>query len=546
MRRPFPLLIAAASLLAACASPAPPPAAPTPAPAPPAAEPAPEPEPPPPPPAPASRDVLGSVAYSLPVTDHPSVVAELDFLVGERHNVIATWYRRGEPYRPFIERTLADHGLPSDLYHLAMIESGFVPTARSHAGAVGMWQFMPATGRLEGLRVDAEVDERMDPVRSTRAAARHLVRLYGAFGDWPLAAAAYNAGSGRVTRSLQRFGARDFWDLSARGDLAAETRQYVPRLYAVTIAGRDPTRFGIPRSERVEPFAFDSVFVDVETPLAELAAIADISPESLRRLNPHLIREVAPADYHIWVPTGLGSVAQERYLASDFRRRGGFAEYRVRPGDSLWRLAERSGLSAAEIRRSNGSVDFERLRVGQRIRLAPDGARRLEAAVEERARLATATATAGAAQPAQAAQAVGPVVEGPAESATEGSPNGAAPVGATPPAAVVATAGEHVVAAGETLWEIGRHHGVSVDALREANGLGDGVIRPGQRLVLPERDRAVAPAASGPVTIEHEVAPGETLWGIARRYEVPVASIREANGLGDDRIVPGQRLRIER
>jgi LysM repeat protein len=292
----------------------------------------------------------------------------------------------------------------------------------------------------------------------------------------------------------------------------------------------------------VEPFAFDSVFVDVETPLAELAVIADISRESLRRLNPHLIREVAPADYHIWVPAGHGAVVQERYLASDFRRRGGFAEYRVRPGDSLWRLAERSGLSAAEIRRSNADVDFERLRVGQRIRLAPDGARRLEAVVEERARLAAATA----AQPAQAAQAAEPVVEGPAESAAEGSPNGTPPVEATPPAAVVATAGEHVVAAGETLWEIGRHHGVSVDALREANGLGDGVIRPGQRLVVPERDGAVTPAAPGPATIEHEVAPGETLWGIARRYEVPVASLREANGLGDDRIVPGQRLRIER
>src|SRR5690606_28423757 len=113
-----------------------------------------------------------------------------------------------------------------DLYHLAMIESGFVPTARSRVGAVGLWQFMPATGRAMGLRIDGDVDERMDPVRSTRAAARHLRDLYRSMGSWSLAAAAYNAGPGRINRGLRQYSATDFWQLAERGDLAEETRHY--------------------------------------------------------------------------------------------------------------------------------------------------------------------------------------------------------------------------------------------------------------------------------------------------------------------------------
>jgi membrane-bound lytic murein transglycosylase D len=196
-------------------------------------------------PAGVGADLLGSVQYDLPMQANEWVRMELEFLVYQRHEVVGGWLRNAERYGEFARDVFARYGLPRDLYHLAMIESGFRPTVRSHAGAVGMWQFMTATGRGMGLRIDSLVDERMDPVRSTHAAARHLRDLHRRFrGDWSLAAAAYNAGEGRINRGLGRFGASDFWELAQRGDLAQETRHYVPRLYATTIIARRPIRRG--------------------------------------------------------------------------------------------------------------------------------------------------------------------------------------------------------------------------------------------------------------------------------------------------------------
>ncbi len=197
----------------------------------------------------ASSTLLGSVRYDMPMEANTWVATELDFLVRQRKAVVGRWLERAEPYQEFVKGVFAGYGLPTDMHHLAMVESGFIPTARSHAGAVGLWQFMPATGRGMGLRIDDLVDERMDPVRSTHAAAKHLRDLHRTFGgDWSLAAAAYNAGTGRISRGMQGIGAKNFWELAVWGTLAQETRQYVPRLYAVTIIARDRERFGFTRA----------------------------------------------------------------------------------------------------------------------------------------------------------------------------------------------------------------------------------------------------------------------------------------------------------
>jgi membrane-bound lytic murein transglycosylase D len=473
------------------------------------------------------RDILGSVSYDLPVEGNSWVEEELDFLVGQRRAVIARWLERGDPYEAYIKGILAEERVPTDLYHMAMIESGFVATARSHAGAVGFWQFMPATGRSMGLRVDSLVDERMDPVRSTRAAARHLRSLHRIYGDWALAAAAYNAGSGRISRAMQAYGASNFWDLAQRGNLAAETKHYVPRLYAMTIIGRDRARFGFTPSNP-RPFAYDSMLVEYAAPLQELAALGEPTIEQLASLNPHLQRGQTPSGpYWVWLPPATGVAMQRAWLASEYRKNQGMGIYVVRSGDSLGRLAELSGLRGARIRELNPSVDFDRLRTGERLRLPQQLAQQLS----ERRAAPAATVTASAPAPATPPRtAAAPVT--PAPRSTRPSGGAAAANGVT-----------HTVQSGETLWAIARDHGVSVAALQEMNGMADATIRSGQALRIP-RASAATVATAAAVPVEHTVEGGESLWGIARKHGTTVDAIRTANELGDRPIQPGQRLQI--
>ncbi len=476
------------------------------------------------------RDILGSVAYDLPVEANSWVEAELDFLVEQRRAVIARWLERGDPYEAYIKQILAEERVPTDLYYIAMVESGFIPTARSRAGAVGLWQFMPATGRGMGLRVDSVVDERMDPVRATRAAARHLRQLHRIYSDWALAAAAYNAGSGRISRGMQAFGAANFWDLAQRGDLAAETRHYVPRLYAVTVIGRDRERFGFGPAPAPRVFVYDSMLVEYSTPLRELASLGSPTVEDLSRHNPHLVRGATPSGpYWVWLPPETGVEMQRAWLASDFRRQQGMGTYVVRSGDSLGRLAQTSGVRSARIRELNPSVNFDRLQIGQQLRLPYAAAQQLA----ERSNSPPAVAAASAPRPAQAPASAAPAVAVPA--------SGAGAV--TRPA--MGSGVSHTVRDGETLWGIARHHGVSVATLQEANGLAGATIRPGQSLQIPaESQGAASSSASVAEVVEHTVENGDSLWSIARRYGSTVDAIAAANSLGDRPIRPGQRLSV--
>jgi len=412
---------------------------------------------------PSGRELLGSASYDLPVVANQWVASEVSFLVNQRHDVVGRWLERGERYAAFVRETFAAAGIPRDLHHLAMVESGYQPTVRSRAGAVGMWQFMSGTGRGMGLRIDGAVDERMDPVRSTRAAARHLRSLWRDFGgDWMLAAAAYNAGGGRISRGLRSASATGFWELAERGDLAQETRRYVPRLFAVTIIAKDPARFGYaPSAEPVRAFEFDSIQLDLPTPLPVLAKAGGLLLGELADLNPHLVRGEAPAFYWVWVPKGSGAALLQAYRASDFRRRGGFASYTLRLGEDAALVAQASGLTLDEVRDLNLGVVVDRLGRGDRIRLYADAVRALEARPLERA------------------------ARGRDGDAGEGGPRLAGRP-ATPPAAESPRPAEHVVQPGETLWSIARGYDLTVDALRAANDMRpDSVIQPGQRLRIP-------------------------------------------------------------
>ncbi|HEX6631055.1 MAG TPA: lytic transglycosylase domain-containing protein, partial [Gemmatimonadaceae bacterium] len=221
----------------------------------------------------------------LPYLTQDRVAFYLDYFSGRARETTARRLHRGTRYEPLIRAKLDAAGLPEDLYYLALVESGFDPHAYSRAAAVGMWQFMTSTARAVGLRVDWWVDERRDPVRSTDAAIRYLSELRDEFdGSLYLAAAAYNGGSGRISRGLAQFAAAlddaegedRFFALAETGYLRNETRDYVPQLIAAALIAKSPGIYGI-TVDSLAPFAYDSVRVPAATPLAAIAAASDTS-----------------------------------------------------------------------------------------------------------------------------------------------------------------------------------------------------------------------------------------------------------------------------
>src|SRR5690606_17385560 len=239
-----------------------------------------------------------STEWDLPATRNARVDYWIDFLKGRNKDRTRLWLERMGRYEEFIRGKLRERGMPEDLIYLALIESGFSPVARSHASAVGLWQFIAETGRRYGLEITGYVDERRDPIKATDAALDSLSDLYRRFGSWYLAAAAYNTGENRVERLLRRYagGARGDDDLFWKIDqyLPRETRDYVPLMLAAGFIAKDPERYGFKDLKPHAPLRFASVRVPGGTSLRTVARAAQVDESEIKGLNPHFVRGVTP------------------------------------------------------------------------------------------------------------------------------------------------------------------------------------------------------------------------------------------------------------
>lgn len=319
----------------------------------------------------------------FPVASNPQVGFFVDRFTRERREVVGAWLNRSGSFLGMIRETMKKHGLPEDLAFTAMIESGFNPAAASHAGAKGLWQFMAATARRYGLRVDGWVDERLDPEKSTSAAAAYLRDLYNLFGSWSLAQAAYNAGENTIARAIRATGSSDFWALARTGFLRRETKEFVPQIHAATIIGREPARFGFVPVPPAAP-AVDRVSVPGETDLRWLSANTGIPVDALRALNPVLLRGITPpgSAFELRVPAGrtpeiLAALDRPQRApggSSVVRARGDRAApvHVVRPRDTVGSIARRYGVSAGDVVRWNGLARPESIRPGDRLRVAAE------------------------------------------------------------------------------------------------------------------------------------------------------------------------------
>ncbi len=451
------------------------------------------------------RTWLGQAAFQfdLPLRLDAAAVQAVTEMIKAFQTVRRPEFERGLQRMPllleFYRQRFAQAGLPQDLAYLALIESGFNPWARSRAGAKGVWQFIPGTARRYGLRVDWWLDERSDIVRSGEAAIAYLKDLYGMFGDWWLALAAYNVGERRIAWAVERAGVKDFWVIQRMGLIPAETRNYVPAFIAALVIAKDPERFGF-EVPSVPSLTWEEVPVRGGVRLATIAQAAGIPYDALRFLNASLRREYIPAgvSHVLRVPRDVGvRLAQvlERIPRTTVED---VLVYRVRRRDTLYRIARRFGVSVERLAEWNGlSATDARLRPGQVLRIPRSPGR-----PDTRGRsLASGASTA-----------------------------------------------TYRVQSGDTLDRIAQRLGVSVEVLRRMNpGVSPRRLSVGQVLRVPvssvglRSDRAVEPTAP----VVHRVRRGETLFRIARLYGVPLERLLEYNGLSADApIRPGDVLKI--
>lgn len=305
---------------------------------------------------------------AIPVVARPEVEKWVSYFKNSGRNVFLKWLVRGESLRHVVEPHLRDHGLPPELIYLAMVESGFSNSAFSKASAVGTWQFMKGTAKHYGLRIDPWIDERRDPIKATIAAARLLTALYQEFGDWYLAMAAYNAGSGRIRGAINRVGSRNFWDIAESTHIKPETKQYVPKFLAALIVANQLDDFGFNlATESDTKFPIDHVRVFKSYRLSDIAMELDIPLSDLVTWNPELVRRVIPyhgaeIGYDLRLPKQFHQRFQE--IQDQLEPQKPFTIYRIQRGDTLAKIARVHKLSIGDIRTANPGISPNRLGVG--------------------------------------------------------------------------------------------------------------------------------------------------------------------------------------
>ena len=319
--------------------------------------------------------------FELPIQYNERVQHYLDLYAQRRKSVFSAWYKRMGLYRDYIEQRLEASGLPRELVYLPLIESGYETDAKSHASAVGLWQFMAPTARAEGLEVSEYVDERRDPFRSTDAAIRHLSGLHRIFGSWYLAAAAYNSGSGRIARLMkERYGQvkgpdAAFWEV--QDALPKETRDYVPGLIAATIIGEHPELFGLESFTYDAPVRFESVTLPPATDLRAVARAAGVETETIRALNPQFIRGMTPPDREAEVRLPVGSRAGFDAAFADIpdteRVKSFSRTHTVKAGETLSGIAVRYGLTTKELQEANRIKRPSAISVGRVLTIPGNG-----------------------------------------------------------------------------------------------------------------------------------------------------------------------------
>ncbi|HYF03119.1 MAG TPA: LysM peptidoglycan-binding domain-containing protein [Patescibacteria group bacterium] len=509
-----------------------------------------------------SRGSTTTRAVTIPMTSNEYVDKSIAFMTQDKGRKYYTkWLERSTKWFPMMKKIAREEGMPEEIIYLSMIESGLNHNAVSWAKAVGLWQFMPATGQEYDLRVDGIIDERRDPEKATRSAMRFLKHLYNNFGDWHLALAGYNCGAGGVRRAIRESGLSNpnFWQI--REFLPKETRSYVPLYIAAATIGMDPENYGFKKEElNYEPqYAYDVFTVTEQISLTTLAKCANIPVEELKLLNSHLLKPYTPArgEFALKIPSGTASMMAANYAALSPSEKQPWITHTVRRGETLNAIASQYGMSVKELASINDlAVSTKKIKAGRSLRI-PNGGSSSEA---EKVMFAgnttpTKSSTTSQAEPTDEPEPAKPLINSKKQTL-------------------------HVVRQGENLYSIARRYGVRLTDLRNWNNIPyeEDAVRAGAQLIvaqsgtpLPQSSgdlavtstpilpdpkaqpntaavgHAVTATPKTPVVkvVQHKVVRGETLAQIADDYGVSMESIRASNKLKKKgRIAAGQTLTI--
>lgn len=392
--------------------------------------------------------------FDIPVVVNEAVLRIIATFQNDLHDVIARGLTRSGRFLPMIHRIFMEEGIPKDLAEVALIESSFLPHASSSKAAHGLWQFMPRTGRQYGLTSNWVVDERSDPEKATRAAARYLSYLHELFHDWYLAMAAYNAGEGKILRAMEKTGLTDFWQLAASGTIRPQTQNYVPAVIAALLIAKNPVHYGFVIQYEA-PLDYETVTLDRPVGLRDLTNGDEVTLEGLQRLNPELRTEVTPRQpegYELKVPVGTHECVQVAFAAAPTARPPAFRRHVVRRGETLAAIAKRFRVSLASLTTANSLAPRTRLKRGLVILIPEREVVHLAAKKPKKGRGKGRTSRTSS-QPSLAEN-------------------------------------NYRVRGGDTLYRIAHRHGTTVAEILSVNRLSeDTTIRPGDRLKIPPRSR---------------------------------------------------------
>jgi len=409
--------------------------------------------------------------HDLPIELNDRVLAAVSYYQnGRGRNAMSAGLERVGLYRPMIERVLKEEGVPLDLIYLAQAESAFLPRAISRAKARGMWQFISSRGKEYGLRQTWWIDERSDPEKSTRAAARHLSDLYKEFNDWYLAMAAYNSGPVRVENALKKTGSTTFWQLLEKKALPKETMNYVPTVLAMAIIGKNPGQYGftvIP----ADPIETERVTLDKATDLRVIAEAIGVRVDLLKDLNPHVLRWTTPPDseFELILPKGYTDKFSDKVATLPESERVLWRYHEVKNGETLSVIAKKYGVTVNDLTQANNTNTRKALQVGQSLLIPMSGAPKSQGS-------STAAVVASGASVASGA---------PVASATPASRT-PAPAAPSSRAAAKAATASYTVRQGDTLSEIAVKFSITVAELKKWNNLGSNRLDIGQKLAVSE------------------------------------------------------------